>query len=66
MKTTEQMLTDAIKRNQELDKEIKEVNNKIIDITLNVAKMVSDNEKKDHEIKELNKQLEFYTKLNEK
>ena len=66
MKTTEQMLTDAIKRNQELDKEIREVNNKIIDITLSVAKMVSDNEKKDHEIKELNKQLEFYTKLNEK
>ena len=66
MKTTEQMLTDAIKRNQELDKEIRDIKIETLNLKLEIGKLVSDNYKKDQEIKELNKQLEFYTKLNEK
>ena len=66
MKTTEQMLTDAIKRNQELDREIRDINIETLNLKLEIGKLVSDNYKKAYEVKELKKQLEFYTKLNEK
>ena len=64
MKSTDEMLTDAIKRNQQLDAEIKEVNKKLIETEFRVARLKVTNELNKKYIQKLEQQIELIDKLN--
>jgi hypothetical protein len=64
MKTTDQMLTDAIKRNQELDEQLKSVKIETLNLKLEIGRLNEDNQKKAKYIKGLERSIELIDKLN--